>query len=272
MVTHLAYQAAELATRALPRRTADALARYLARAAFAARVPARRAAEENLARLLPAAAAGAHQVLARESFESFALAFADFLRLRRMCSADLFRAVQVEGREHLDAARASGRGVILLSAHLGNWEWGAAWLGASGIPLHLAARPHADAAVERLFERQRRAFGVRLLPAPSRLSHAAALLRAGQWLAIMGDRPATAHPPHGGSVCASAAALARRTGAIVLPAAVVRLTATRHALVCEAPLTPEACRGGGYRAVVERWLMRYPGQWAAFEPLPGGLA
>jgi KDO2-lipid IV(A) lauroyltransferase len=272
MVTHLAYQAADLATRALPRRTADALARSLARAAFAAGLPARKAAEDNLARLLPAASAPARRALARESFETFALAFADFLRLQRMRPDELVRAVQLEGAEHLQAARSSGRGVILLSAHLGNWEWGAAWLGAHGIPLHLAARPHADAGVERLFARRRSAFGLQLLPARARLTHAAALLRDGQWLALMGDRPADPGTPHGGSVCASAAALARRTGALVLPAAVVRLSATRHALVCEAPLSPDECRDGGYRAAVERWLTRCPGQWAAFEPLPEGLA
>ena len=276
MVVHLAYQAAELATRALPRRTADAVAKALARAAFTAGVPARRAAEENLARLLPDAPMDTRQALARESFESFALGFADFLRLRRMPPAALLRAVEVQGAEHLRTARASGRGVILLSAHLGNWEWGAAWFGASGIPLHLAARPHADAAVERLFALRRSAFGLRLLPARARLAHAASVLRAGQWLALMGDRSGDRagdrNAQQGGSVCASAAALARRTGALILPAAVVRRAPGRHLLLCEEPLSPEQCMGGGYRAAVERWLARYPGQWAAFEALPEGLA
>jgi lauroyl/myristoyl acyltransferase len=68
-----------------------------------------------------------------------------------------------------------------------------------------------------------------------------------------------------------AAALARRTGAIVLPAVMVRLAPGRYAACFEAPLTAEACAGGAHRAAIRRQLARHPGQWCGFEAAPGGL-
>lgn len=134
------YLAADLVVRMLPARAADRLGVGLARLAFAARVPARARLLENLARLL---APGTDlESVAREAFENFALSFTDFLRLGHGDGGRLASVVEVHGGEHLAAARSSGRGVIVLSAHLGNWELGAAWLAAGGTPVHLVARAH----------------------------------------------------------------------------------------------------------------------------------
>lgn len=73
-------------------------------------------------------------------------------------------------------------------------------------------------------------------------------------------------------MCRWAAALARRTGALVLPAVMVRLADGRHAACFEPPLSPGACVSGGYREAMRRHLERHPEQWCAFEPLPEGLA
>ena len=132
MIAWLGYLAADLAVRVLPPRAADALAIALARLAFHARLPARRAQERNLERLLDQPPPPLVRRCARESFEHFALALGDFLRLDSLAPEALERAVEVRGERHLAVARASGRGVVLLTAHLGNWEWGAAWLAARG--------------------------------------------------------------------------------------------------------------------------------------------
>src|SRR6266545_1917472 len=107
---------------------ADRACLALARLLFHAGLPVRRAQEQNLARLLDQPIGTTIRARARESFEHFALALCDFLRLEGVGPQTLARSVEVRGGEHFEAARASGRGVILLSAHLGNWEWGAAWL------------------------------------------------------------------------------------------------------------------------------------------------
>ncbi len=268
MIACASYFLADLIVRALPRAAAEALAVRLARGVFALRPPARAAAASNVARLTGVDAPRAH-ALAREAFEHFALALVDFLRLARVGGDALAGATEVRGAEHLAAARASGRGVIVLSAHLGSWERGAAVLSAAGPRVHIAARPHADRGVERFFARRRERFGVVRLGGSPVWSSAARALRRHEWVALMGDRSTLGSRT---SVCALAAALARRTGALVLPAVVVRLPGGRWALCVDAPLTAAACAAGGPRAALRRWLERYPGQWCAFEPLAEGLA
>jgi len=271
MIAWLAYAVADLAVRWVPARLADRLCVGLARLAFHAGLPARRAQEANLARLLDRAPRGAIRARAREAFEHFALAFSDMLRLGSMAPEALARAVDVRGRRHLERARHSGRGVVLLSAHLGNWEWGAAWLAARVPRLHVIARPHASVAGERRFRRLRRAWGVSMLPALSPWREAARALRRGEWVAILADRPAGARA---GSACGFAAALARRTGALVLPAVIIHRPGRRYAACFEPPLAigaDRAARAPGVGAVLRRAVRRHPGQWCAFEPLRGAL-
>jgi Kdo2-lipid IVA lauroyltransferase/acyltransferase len=273
MLTWLMYLAADLVVRTLPAGAADRLAIGFARLAFALRVPARARLEENLARLLEPGTGPPLEATAREAFDNFALSFTGFLRLGHAPRARWIGTVEVHGAEHLEAARASGRGVILLSAHLGNWELGAAWLAADGTPVHLVARPHASPWVERFYARRRRAWGVRLMPDRPLWRPAAVALRQREWVALMADRGT---PERGtgrrASVCAWASVLARRTGALVLPAVIVRQPGGRHALHFERPLEPSAVRADGFAESLRRHLQRHPRQWSAFEPLPEGLA
>jgi len=263
MLAVLGYLAADLLVRVLPAGVANRLALALAALAFAVRPPARAALEANLARLMPDAPVQARRVRAREAFDHFALSLLDFLRLGRLDQRALAGAIEVRGAEHLERARASGRGVIVLSAHLGNWEWGAAWLAARGARLSVVARPHPHPWVERFFARRRLARGVGVLRGRPIWPGAAGALRRHEWIALMGDRCCAE-----GSAWAWASALARRTGALVLPAVMLRVAPGRYAACFEAPLTSEACAAGAHRLAVHRQLERHPGQWFGFEPLP----
>jgi KDO2-lipid IV(A) lauroyltransferase len=273
MLALLGYVVADVAVRVLPDRVADAVARSIAGLTFAVRPPARHFLECNLARLTPELSPELRRGCARAAFDHFALSIVDFMRLPRLDRDALERAFEVRGAEHLAAARATGRGVIVLSAHLGNWEWGAAFLAARGPNLHVVARPHPSRRVEAWFARRRDARGVRVLPGAPLWSRAARALRRGEWVALMGDRPTRqgASASRRGSWCAGACALARRTGALLLPAVTVRTGPGRYAACFEAPIEPDVAAGDA-RATIARLLRRTPGQWLAFEPLPDGLA
>jgi KDO2-lipid IV(A) lauroyltransferase len=273
MLTWLLYLAADLIVRTLPARAADRLGVGIARLAFSLRVPARARLEENLARLLEREPGPPLEAIAREAFDNFARSFTDFLRQGHSLPGGLTAAVEVHGAEHLAAARASGRGVILLSAHLGNWELGAAWLATGGAPVHLVARAHPSPRVERFYAQRRRTWGVRVMSDRPLWRPAAAALRRREWVALMADRGT---PELGtgrrASVCAWASVLARRTGALVLPAVIVRQPGGRYALHFERPLEPAAARADGFVESLRRQLRRHPRQWSAFESLPEGLA
>jgi KDO2-lipid IV(A) lauroyltransferase len=282
-MTPLGYVSAEWLARALPRRWADRIAVAIARAAFALHVPARRQLEANLAWLVehePALRPGPGSETRRierqacAAFEHFALGVADFFRTPRSANG-LLDGIEVRGRSHLEAAERTGRGVIVLSAHSGCWEWGAAYLAALGRDVHVVARPHRSPAVERFFAARRRRFRVaRLIGRPLWIQASLALKRR-EWVALTGDRDAHGESAGGTprtSVCAWVAALSRRTGALILPAVMLRLGNGRHAACFDRPLTPEACKDGGYREALRRLLGEHAEQWSAFEPLPEWLA
>ena len=77
--------------------------------------------------------------------------------------------------------------------------------------------------------------------------------------------PGSRRPP-----CAWAAALARRTGAILLPAVIVRIGPERYEAFFAAPLSPEECAAGAYSGSMMRSLRPHLAQWQAFEALPAG--
>lgn len=281
MLAYVAYRCAEAVAVALPRAVAEWLARRVARLIFALRLPARRRLEANLAWLAGASDTDRavldprrRTAQARAAFEHFALSVTEFLRLPRRADREL-SDVEVRGREHLVAAAGSGAGVIVLSAHVGSWERGAAYLAALGKSVRLVARPHANARVERFFARRRERWRVsRLCGRPLWLAASRALRRR-EWVALTADRDAPALSARGiarPSVCAWVAALSRRTGALILPAVMLRLADGRYAACFERPLTPESCLNGGYRDALRRLLVSHAEQWSAFEPLPEWLA
>ncbi len=268
MLTLLALRLADLAVRVLPPAGARRLAIAIARLAFALHVPARDRARENFRRLLAGRPARETDRCARESFEHFALTVVDFLRLARLGPEEVSGEVEVRGHRHLEDARRSGRGVIVLSVHAGNWEWGAAYLSALGERVHLAARAQGAPPLERWFAGRRSRHRITRLDERPLWPAAARALRRREWVAIMGDRV-----PRGerDSVCAWAAALARRTGAVILPALMLRRPEGGYAACFEAPLAPHECLAGGLRERVRPHLEGRPGQWLAFDPIPGGM-
>ena len=269
MLAFLGFRLADLAVRLLPLPGARALARRIARLAFALRVPARARTLANFRRLMPDSPRAELETCSRAAFEHFALTFVDFLRLARLAPDEVSGEVEVRGRRHLDSARACGRGVIVLSVHAGNWEWGAAFLSAQGPRVHLAARAHAQQNLEHWFAERRAAHRITRLEDRPLWPAAARALRRREWVAIMGDR---VPPGERDSVCAWAAAVARRTGAVILPALMLRRPGGGYAACFEAPLSPHECLAGGFRESVRRHLEAEPGQWLAFDPLPEGLA
>ena len=273
MLTWLLYLVGDGLARVLPQGAAERASTWIGRLLFALRVPARRHLERNLERLLGPGREPEVEATARAAFENFALGLTDFLRLGGHRRRVLDQVVEVHGAEHLAAARASGCGVILISAHLGSWELGAAWLARAGTPVHVLARPHPSARVERFYARRRGACGVGMLADRPLWSAASAVLRRSEWIALMVDRRASTRAgPAQAEAAAWAAALSRRTGALVLPGVIVRLPGRRFAAHFDRPRQVTGATVDGVLDLLREQVRRHPAQWAAFEPLPEGLA
>ncbi len=97
---------------------------------------------EQLGRALPDEDAGRREVWAREVFEHLGRGLAELIVLRGRRRSELLERVSVEGLEHVEAAeRASPTGgLLMVTAHYGNWEIACAKVAELGIPISVVYR------------------------------------------------------------------------------------------------------------------------------------
>lgn len=129
---------------------------------------------------------------AREMVRQHARAWVDFFFYgQRPAEEALAQFAGIEGLEHMDAAMAEGRGVILLTAHAGNYELGGVLLRARNLKVHAVYKPDRFEAVERLREGLRAQGGVVGIPVDGvgfSTLPLVKLLREGALVGMQGDR------------------------------------------------------------------------------------
>src|SRR5262249_30190455 len=115
----------------------------------------RRVTLENLERAFGREISSAElRRIARGSFRHFGRLLIEGLTLSRF-SPRVGGLMRLSGVEHIRAAYARGAGVILFSAHFGNWEAVALMQGWMGLPLTLVTRPLDNPLLERHLARLR---------------------------------------------------------------------------------------------------------------------
>lgn len=217
--------------------------------------------------------------LARETFENFAVHIMDFLRVYRVeddIESGLLRL------EHFDRFRkefARGRGLISVTAHVGNWEMGAAATAAMGLPLSAVALKLPDERLDRFFTALRESGHIRPFPSGHAARGCFRVLARKEMLAFVADRDIEGSGIRvrffGGevSVPRGPAEMAARTGAPIVPAFCLQEAGGHFRLVVAKPIEAyerlplkekvEAITREMVR-VFEEYISRYPAQWFAF--------
>ena len=261
----------------LPRRLGYALAVLVARFAFLFVRSARAALEANLRRVLPELSDGQVRGLAWRNFRNHSKAYADLMRLPVARVEDLRRLLHIEGVEHLEAARARRRGVLVISAHMGSWEVAAAIWSATVAPVALFAEELEPRELYEWYRCTRARLGISVLPLTraglrqvlQALEHEEMVVTAidrdilGTGIVVdFFGRPARI--PEG------PAAIALRKGTPLLPVAVFRLPDDTFQAVGYPPIfaEPTGDRVGDIRRVttemvgrLEELIRAHPEQW-----------
>lgn len=138
----------------LPFRVQMALGKILGNAAYYLMRGRRRIARTNLGLCFPELDTDARRALLREHFRSLGLGVVETAMCWWAPAGRLRGLAHIEGLEHLHAALAAGRGVILLSAHFTTLEIGGRLLSLHA-PFHVLYRRHKNAAFEAVMQRAR---------------------------------------------------------------------------------------------------------------------
>jgi len=128
-----------------------AVAAAIGGAWFRAGAPRVRRVKDALAAAMPEMGARAREETARGVFVHLARSFGELLALRGRRRAELLARVDVDGIEHVaDATRRSASGgVLVVTAHLGNWELACAKVAAMGFPVSVVHRGLGHGALDR---------------------------------------------------------------------------------------------------------------------------
>jgi KDO2-lipid IV(A) lauroyltransferase len=124
---------------------------------------------------------------ARASFRHFGRMLADNLKWTHLDAEKRNRLLQVEGEEHIHQALEAGRGTLIFSAHLGNWELASAAISAMG-RLDVVARPLDNRRLEQELASFRRLLGANVISKFQAAKPVLQALRQNRMVAILIDQ------------------------------------------------------------------------------------
>lgn len=173
----------------IPRGLGDKLAELLGRLSFLILRSRRAVIAHNLAQIMEVPSPREINRYASQTFRNLARCIHDFLRITYLKPRNWSSLVEFRGGEHLSRALRAGRGAILVTAHLGNWDFGGAFLAASGYRLTAVVEPIGQG-VTQAFNRYRGRTGMELVRLGETFKMRRAL-RRNRVLVLVGDRDLT---------------------------------------------------------------------------------
>jgi KDO2-lipid IV(A) lauroyltransferase len=228
--------------RALPTSVAVGVGEALGRLLFSVVRIRRKVALKNLELAFPDHDALRRKRIAAACYGNMGMVLAEFGCMDRWVR----RGVRFANLQSLRTLRSAGKGVILVTGHFGNWEALAAGAVCCGIPLTAVGRPQKNRRISDLINRLRQGCGLEIVPTNlvgirrvlKRLSQGRVVVfladqdagRRGVFVDFLGKSASTTPIP---------VAIAKRTGAPLVPCYIHRQGRARHVVVFEDPLPLE---------------------------------
>jgi KDO2-lipid IV(A) lauroyltransferase len=183
---------------------------------------------------------------------------------------------RVEGWDVVERARASGKGALLVSGHIGNWELAGSLVAARGIDLGVVTRRMQNPLFDRYLTSTRQRLGMDVIHDADAVRKVPRKVRSGGMVAFLFDQGAAglastwvpffgrlAKTPKGPAV------FALRLDAPLIFACAIRQPSGKYIMYFdELPVARTGERDSDvdaivntYTAALERWVRKYPGQY-----------
>ena len=264
--------------RLLPRRVARAIGAAIGAIAFRVLGRLRRVGIRNLELAFPEMTAADRETTLRSEYRNLGFLLAEFCKMPDYTPEAASRFIRYEGLENYLAARERGKGVLVLTGHLGAWELSSFYHSLMGMPMGMVIRRLDNPLVDAFVNRIRCLHGNRVIHKDDFARGLIASMRAGETVGILMDTNMT--PPQGvfvpffGVLACTASGMARiaaKTGAAVVPGFLL-WEESEQKYVLHFGKELEVARTGdaeqdaltntaSFTAAMEGYIRQYPEQW-----------
>ncbi|HMF53791.1 MAG TPA: lysophospholipid acyltransferase family protein [Edaphobacter sp.] len=263
---------------ALPRGVARGVGAAIGDLAYHALSRLRRVGMRNLELAFPGLAKGRREQILREVYRNLGCLLAEFCLMPGYTAEQASRFIRYEGLENYLRARDRGKGVLVLTGHLGAWELSSFYHSLMGYPMGMVIRRLDNPLVDRFVNRIRCLHGNRVIHKDDFARGLIGSMRAGETVGILMDTNMT--PPQGvfvpffGVQACTASGMARvapKTGAAVVPGFLlwekvegryVLHFGEELAVISTGDAEADAqANTAAFTAVIEQYVRRYPEQW-----------
>jgi len=279
VLNYYLYRLGQFIAVSLPLKLVYAIAVILADLHYVFAFRDRRFVKNNLRVIFPQEENRVLRRISRRVFRNFAKYLVDFFRFDKLDLGYINKKVKLENLHYFDDAIAKGKGVIVLTAHLGNWELGGVVIALLGYPFWAVALPHKNKKVNDFFDARRNGKGVKVIAMGKAVRSCISEIRKNHMVALVGDRDFTekgvivdlfskpTHFPEG------PAALSLITGASIVPGFMLRNPDDTFTLRIERPIefSPKGDKTKDltelvtiYKNIFQDYIRRYPDQWYVF--------
>jgi KDO2-lipid IV(A) lauroyltransferase len=274
---HLALRGTVRALRVLPWMTAGQLGAAIGTLGFRPLGVRRSVVESQLRASFPDFSDDEILRISRASYAHLGRTAIETALLPSLTSAQIIDLVsEVTGWDVVEDAVRLGRGIILVTGHLGNWELGGAYLAARGVPVDAIVRHMANPKFDQYLNQTRASLGIRVMYDDQAVRQTPRALRDGRLVAFLADQGvlglASTFVPFFGRLAKTPrgpAVFALRLDAPVVFGAAIRQPDGRYHLTFErVEVTSTGDRErdtdaivARYTAALERWVRIAPEQY-----------
>lgn len=237
----------------------------------------KRVVERQIAAAFPDLSPEAVVSLARESYEHLGRTFIETALLDSLGKDGLQKLVEtVEGWGEIEKVMSKGKGAVLVTGHIGNWELAGAYVAARGVPLDAIVRGMANPLFDAYINHTREVMGMTVVHDSEAVRRTPRSLRGGRAVAFVADQGvlglASTFVPFFGRPAKTprgAAVFALRFDVPVVFVVALRKPNGRYRIVIErieAPQTGDRDRDvdaivGRFTQHLEKWVRAVPAQY-----------
>lgn len=127
----------------------------------------------------------------KQTYYHFSLYMAEFFRTEKLDKEYIDTHVEIEGTENVDAALEHGKGVVVISGHISNWELGLHYFCTRGYPSYVIVASHKNKKVNDLFLKPRINAGARPIASKNAIEDGYKALKENGILILLADRVTT---------------------------------------------------------------------------------